>query len=159
MAKFCTQCGSMNEDEILFCGKCGQKAGGAIQAKTESGNTDSSLTVVTVVVSIFLPIIFPLIMWLTQKNQNKQVEDTAKEVLNFQLTFTVAMITIMIALGVLSFAGAMLSYGVGAFFGIMLMGIVNMVMGVAYLVQMIIAAVKVSKNETYKFPFAVRLFR
>ena len=159
MAKFCTQCGNANADDLIFCGQCGQKSGGAVNAQASSGASDSSLAVISVVVSIFLPIIFPLIMWLIQKNQNKHVENTAKEVLNFQITYIVGLIIIMIALGVLSFVGGMMSFGVGAFFGVMLMGVANFVMGVAYLVLMIIAAVKAGKNESYRFPFTVRLIR
>lgn len=160
MAKFCTQCGNASADDLIFCGQCGQKAGGAVNVHASSAApSDSSLAVISVVVSMFLPIIFPLIMWLTQKNQNKHVENTAKEVLNFQITYIVGLIIIMIALGVLAFVGGMMSYGVGAFFGVMLMGVANFVMGVTYLVLMIIAAVKASKNESYRFPFTVRLIR
>ncbi len=159
MAKFCTQCGNQNADDLIFCGQCGQKSGAPVSVQTSSATSDPSLAVVTVVVSIFLPIIFPLVMWLTQKNQNKHVESTAKEVLNFQITYVVGLIVIMIALGVLSLVGGLMSYGVGAFFGVMLMGLVNFVMGVTYLVLMIIAAVKASKTEDYRFPFAVRLIR
>jgi uncharacterized Tic20 family protein len=159
MAKFCTQCGFQNADEVFFCSKCGQKAGEVLLSSTSSGESDSSLAVISVAVSIFIPIIFPFIMWLTQRNQNKHVEDTAKEVLNFQLTYVVGLIVLMIGLGILSFVGAMLSHGIGAFFGVMLMGLVNFSMGVAYLVFMIIAAIKVSKNESYRFPFTVRLIR
>jgi uncharacterized Tic20 family protein len=158
MATFCTQCGFQNMDEIVFCGQCGQKSGAPVKT-VSSESSDSTLAVISVVVSLFVPIIFPLIMWLTQRGQNKQTEETAKEVLNFQLTFFAGMVILMMALGVLSFIGALMSHGIGAFFGVMLMGFVNFVMGVGYLVLMIIAAVKVSKKESYRFPFAVRLIR
>lgn len=158
MAKFCTQCGAISDD-LIFCGQCGQKTGSPVSVPVASVSSDSSLTVITVVVSIFIPIIFPLIMWLTQRNQNHQVEGTAKEVLNFQITYTVGLIVLMIALGILAFVGAMMSHGVGAFFGVMLMGLVNLVMGISYLVLMIIAAVKASKAESYRFPFTIRIIR
>lgn len=158
MAKFCTQCGAV-ADDLVFCGQCGHKADSSVSVPVASASSDSSLAVITVVVSIFIPIIFPLIMWLTQRNQNRQVEGTAKEVLNFQLTYMVALIVIMIALGILSFLGALMSHGVGAFFGVMLMGLVNFIMGVGYLVLMIVAAVKASKVEAHRFPFTVRIIR
>lgn len=159
MAKFCTQCGFQNAEEIIFCGQCGQKLGVGGQAKSPLERQDSSLAVISVVVSIFIPIIFPLVMWLTQRGQNKQVEDAAKEVLNFQLSYVVSLIIIMIMLGILSFFGALITYGLGAFFGVMLMGFVNFALGVTYLVFMITAAVKVSKNQPYRFPLTIRLIK
>lgn len=159
MAKFCTQCGNQNADDLIFCGRCGQKDGAAVSVKAADGVSDSTLSIISVVVSIFIPIIFPLIMWLTQKQDNERVGNTAKEVLNFQLSYTASLIVIMIALGILSFVGGVMSSGVGAFFGVMLMGVVNFVMGMSYLVLMIIAAVKASKNQPYRFPLTIRLIR
>ncbi len=163
---FCTKCGFQNPDGALFCGQCGQKQGEAVAMQTmpmqqqfSAPASDNSLGVVTVVVSIFIPILFPLIMWLTQREQNKQVGDTSKEVLNFQISSMVFFIIVMIALSVLAFVGGWISLGIGFFIGMTLMGLFNFVFGVGYLILMIIAAVKASKNEPYRFPFTVRLIR
>lgn len=119
--------------------------------------TSGTLGVITVVGSLVMPIIFPLVMWLAQRNQNKTVEETAKELLNFQLTFSVGSIVIMIGLAILSFVGAYLGSAIGGFLGVTLWGITYITLGIAYLVLMVKAAIKASNMEVYRVPFTVRL--
>ena len=119
--------------------------------------TSGTLGVITVVGSLVMPIIFPLVMWLAQRNQNKTVEEIAKESLNFQLTFSVGSIVIMIGLAILSFVGAYLGSVIGGFLGVTLWGITYITLGIAYLVLMVKAAIKASNMEVYRFPFTVRL--
>jgi uncharacterized protein len=120
-------------------------------------NNSSTLCVITVVGSLLMPVIFPLVMWLALRTQNKTVEDTAKETLNFQLTFIAASIVIMIGLFILSALGALLGSFIGAFFGVVLWGFTYAALGISYLVLMVKATIAASKNEVYRFPFTVRL--
>lgn len=119
--------------------------------------TSGTLGVITVVGSLIMPIIFPLVMWLAQRKQNKTVEETAKELLNFQLTFSVGSIVIMIGLSILSFVGAYLGSWIAGFLGVTLWGITYITLGIAYLVLMVKAAIKASNMEVFRFPFSVRL--
>jgi uncharacterized protein len=120
-------------------------------------NSSSTLAVVTVLGSLSMPVIFPLVMWLAQRNQNETIEKTAKESLNFQLTFIAGSIVIMIGLTILSFLGAYLGEWIGTFISVTLMGLAYFTIGIAYLVLMVKAAIKASKEEVYRFPFTVRL--
>lgn len=122
-------------------------------------DTSGTLGVITVIGGLFMPVIFPLVMWLAQRNQNEKVEKTAKEVLNFQLSFIVGSIAIMIGLTILSALGALLGNWIGALFSVTLMGLAYLTLGIAYLVLMVKATIKASKNEVYRFPFTVRLIR
>lgn len=122
-------------------------------------NSSGTLAVVTVLGSLFMPVIFPLVMWLAQRNQNETIEKTAKESLNFQLTFIAGSIVIMIGLTILSFVGAYLGDWISAFVSVTLMGLTYSTIGIAYLVLMVKAAIKASKEEVYRFPFTVRLIR
>jgi uncharacterized Tic20 family protein len=122
-------------------------------------STSSTLAVITVIGGLFMPVIFPLVMWLAQRNQNEKVEETAKEVLNFQLSFIAGTIALMIGLTILSAVGALLGNWIGALFSVTLMGLAYFALGIAYLVLMVKATIKASKNEVYRFPFTVRLIR
>jgi uncharacterized protein len=122
-------------------------------------DTSSTLNVITVIGGLLMPVIFPLVMWLAQRNQNEKVEQTAKEVLNFQLTFIVGSIVLMIGLMILSAIGALLGNWIGALFSVTLMGLAYITLGIAYLVLMVKATIMASKNEVYRFPFTVRLIR
>jgi uncharacterized Tic20 family protein len=125
----------------------------ADSVETNSG----TLGVITVIGGLLMPVIFPLVMWLAQRNQNAKVEQTAKEVLNFQLTFIVGSIVIMIGLMILSAVGTFVASWLGALFGVTLMVLAYVTLGISYLVLMVKAAIKASKNEVYRFPFTVRL--
>jgi hypothetical protein len=170
MATFCTECGFKNIDSATFCGGCGQKQGGAVVVNTAQVNqanvgstvretSESSLDVITAVVSIFIPILFALIIWLTQKDQDKRAEYAAKEILNFQLSWMVLGGMVMVVLLVLSIIGGMISMGIGAIIGGVMMIMANTVISLSYLVLMIVAAVKFSQKVSYRFPMTVRLIK
>jgi len=80
-------------------------------------------------------IILPLVIWNTQKEKSAYVAAHAKEALNFQITMTLAFIV----------AAIMIFIVVGIF---LLIGL-----GIFSLVVTIIAAVKASQGEYYKYPF------
>ena len=121
--------------------------------------TSGTLGVITVVGALFMPVIFPLVMWLAQRKQNETVEGIAKETLNFQLTFIVGSIVTVIGLTILSFVGAYLGGWLGGFLGVTLWGLAYITLGIAYLVLMVKAAIKASNHEVYRFPFIVRVIR
>jgi uncharacterized Tic20 family protein len=129
----------------------------ANHAETVQDSSSTVLGVVTVVAALPIPVIFPLVMWLAQRNQNAKVEQIAKEVLNFQLSFIVGSIAVMIGLMVLSAVGTFVASWLGALFGVTMMVLAYVTLGISYLVFMVKAAIKASKNEVYRFPFTVRL--
>ena len=91
--------------------------------------------------SALVGILGPLIVWLIKKDENKLIDENGKEALNFQ-------ISIMIY-----FAGAFL-------LTFILIGIPLMfALGIANLVLIVTAAVKVSNGESYKYPMAIRLIK
>ncbi|QTE28486.1 DUF4870 domain-containing protein [Pengzhenrongella sicca] len=91
--------------------------------------------------TLVLGFLAPLIVWLVFKNRGAFVDDQAKESLNFQITITIASIV----LGIVS----LITLGIGA--------LLYIPFGIAVLVFIIIAAVKSSSGERYRYPLTLRL--
>lgn len=90
---------------------------------------------------IFTSFFGPLVIWLIKKEESAFLNGQSKEALNFQITIAIAM-----------FISALLSIVV---IGFLLMPIVAL----AALVLSILAAVKVSNGEAYRYPFTLRLVK
>ncbi len=89
----------------------------------------------------------PLIIWLVKKDTMPFVADQAKEALNFNITLAI----IFAILFVLTVA----TLGLGALISIPL----YIILGIAWLVFTIIAAIKANEGVAYRYPFALRLVK
>jgi hypothetical protein len=83
----------------------------------------------------------PLIVWQLKKEQIPFVADQGKESLNFQITVSIA---IVVSIG-LAFI----------LIGLLLLPLI----GIANLVFVIIAALKASNGEAYRYPFSLKLVK
>ena len=106
---------------------------------SESTANDKNIAVLTHLGGIFFGFIPALIVWLLKKDDNPFVGGQAREALNFQLT---VLIGYMVA-WVLAFV----------LVGFMLLPLIY----VGNLVLCILAAVKVSQGEDYRYPLTLRL--
>lgn len=110
-------------------------------ASTETSSDDRNLAMITHLSGFLLSVIVPLIMWLVNKDRPEKayLVREAKEALNFQITVlighVICWILIFIAIGIL----------------------LGWLLWIANLVFCIIAAVKVSSDGSYRYPFALRL--
>lgn len=89
----------------------------------------------------------PLIIWLVKKDTMPFVNDQAKEALNFNITVAIVFFALFLL--------ALLTLGIGLIIAIPLW----IIIGLAWLVLTIIAAVKANKGEAYRYPFALRLIK
>jgi len=89
----------------------------------------------------------PLIIWLVKKDTMPFVNDQGKEALNFNITVGI----IFLALFLLT----IVTLGIGALITLPLMVIV----GIAWLVFTIIAAIKANNGEAYRYPLTLRLIK
>lgn len=84
-------------------------------------------------------ILGPLVVWLLKREDSEYVADQAKEALNFNITmflgYMICFILMIIVIGVF----------------------LMMALGLLHLVFIIIAMVKASEGERYRYPFALRL--
>ena len=86
-------------------------------------------------------ILGPLLMYLLKREESEFAADQAREALNFNITMTLAMIVSMVLMIVL--------------IGFLLLP----VLGIAWLVLTIMAAVKANEGEWYQYPFTLRLVK
>ena len=89
----------------------------------------------------FANLIGPLVLWLIKKDQSPTIDAHGKEVLNFQITASIAL--------VVSFILAFL------FIGFLLLPLV----GVAIIVFAIIGAMKANQGVLYRYPASLKLIK
>lgn len=110
-------------------------------ATTEASSDDRNLAMITHLSGFLLSVIVPLIVWLVNKDRAEKayLVREAKEALNFQITVLIGHVICWILMFIV----------IGVLLGWLLW--------IANLVFCIIAAVKVSSDGSYRYPFALRL--
>ena len=94
----------------------------------------------------------PLIIWLIKKNEYELVDEQGKEALNFQISFTIyflagAILTMIFAITLVLIPIAII------------LGLLLGVLVIADLVLIIVAAIKTSNGEAYKYPLSLRIIK
>lgn len=84
-------------------------------------------------------ILGPLVLWLVKREGNPFVDDQGKEALNFQITFTLAVLVSCALMVVL--------------IGFLLLA----ALAVYWFIVVIVAAVRASHGEAYRYPLTLRL--
>lgn len=139
---YCSSCGTELPENSAFCGKCGARVGGAATpapAVFPSAGDDKILILIAHLGGIFFGFIPPLIVYLLRKDIPGVTLDNAREALNWQLTVLIGSI----ACFVLSF----ILIGLLLFWMLM----------VANTVFCIMAAVKSSSLQVFKYPVSIRV--
>jgi uncharacterized Tic20 family protein len=89
----------------------------------------------------------PLVIWLIKKDTMPFVNDQGKEALNFNITVAIAFVVLFLL--------SVMTFGIGLVIAIPLWVII----GIAWLVFTIIAAIKANEGVTYRYPFTLRLIK
>jgi uncharacterized Tic20 family protein len=89
----------------------------------------------------------PLIIWLVKKDTMPFVNDQAKEALNFNITVAIVFFALFLL--------ALLTFGIGLVISLPLW----IIIGIAWLVLTIIAAIKANEGVAYRYPFTLRLVK
>jgi uncharacterized Tic20 family protein len=89
----------------------------------------------------------PLIIWLVKKDTMPFVDDQGKEALNFNITVAIAFLILLLL--------SVMTLGIGLIIAIPLWVII----GIAWLVLTIIAAIKANEGVRYRYPFTLRLIK
>lgn len=95
----------------------------------------------TFVIPAFGNIIGPLIVYLIKKDEYEFVRDQGKEVLNFQITWSI----------ILAISALMIIIGIGV---LMLIGF-----GIAWLVLVVVGTVAANRGEYYRYPLTIRFLQ
>ncbi|MBF0752950.1 DUF4870 domain-containing protein [Jeotgalicoccus halotolerans] len=102
---------------------------------------DSTLVLVSYIVSLFTAVVGPLIIWVLKKDDDPLTSDALRHVANFGLSYTIYM-----------FAAWLTS--------IILIGLVlGPIVTIAFYVFAIIGIVKAVNGEVYKPPFTIDIFK
>lgn len=94
-------------------------------------------------------VIGPLVVWLVKKDDDPFVAEHSREALNFQLTWLVAGLVG----GIIGFVIGVVTLGLG----FILLALLGGLFALAWLVLTIVAGVKASSGEHYRYPLTVRL--
>lgn len=89
----------------------------------------------------------PLIIWLAKKDSMPFVDDQGKEALNFNITVGIVFLALLLL--------SIMTLGIGLIIAIP--GWI--VVGVAWLVFTIIAAIKANEGVAYRYPLTLRLIK
>lgn len=89
----------------------------------------------------------PLVIWLIKKDTMPFVNDQGKEALNFNITVAIAFVVL--------FLMSVMTLGLGLILAIPLW----IIIGIAWLVFTIIAAIKANEGVLYRYPFTLRLIK
>ena len=112
---------------------------------TENERTWGMLAHLSALAGLVMPLIGivlgPLVVWLARRDESEFVAAHAKEALNFNIS---------VLLGALACVLLMLVF-IGFLLGTALF--------VAWLVMMLIAAIKASEGQSYRYPFSLRLVK
>ena len=90
-------------------------------------------------------VVGPLVIWILQKDKSDFVADQGAEAINFNITVIIAA-AVLFAVS-LTVVGLIIT--IPAF----------MILGIGWLVLTIMAAVKASNGERYRYPFTLRLVK
>ena len=112
---------------------------------TENERTWGMLAHLSALAGLVMPLIGivlgPRVVWLARRDESEFVAAHAKEALNFNIS---------VLLGALACVLLMLVF-IGFLLGTALF--------VAWLVMMLVAAIKASEGQTYRYPFSLRLVK
>src|ERR1700685_4202217 len=112
---------------------------------TEHERTWGMLAHLSALAGLVIPllgiVLGPLVVWLTRRDDSPFVAAHAKEALNFNISVLLgALVCVVLTL---------------MFVGILL----GLALFIAWLVLTLIAAIKASEGETYRYPFSLRLLK
>lgn len=108
---------------------------------TSTTSNDRNLAALTHVSGIFFSVLVPFLVWILKKDESPYLGEQSAEALNFQITMLIAQTA----------AGMSVMFLVGF---VLLPAVV-----LANVVLSLIAAVKTSNGESYKYPFTIRIVR
>jgi uncharacterized Tic20 family protein len=99
---------------------------------------ERTMAILCHVLTLFFWILPPLIIYLLKKDESSFVAEHAKESMNFQITWAIIGLVLLITL-----------------IGILLLWVV----GIIVLVLVIVATIKASESKLYRYPFTLRLIK
>ncbi|MFU8894502.1 MAG: DUF4870 domain-containing protein [Luteolibacter sp.] len=120
---------------------------GATRPPLPPTDEEKTLAMLCHLLAIFTGFLGPLILWLVKKDESRYVDHHAREALNFQITFFIVFMGMLIATFVLMFV----------MIGILLIPVI-IVLSILVLVAEILAAVAAQNGTWHRYPCSIRFF-
>lgn len=102
---------------------------------------ERSIAILTHALSIFFPIIAPLVIYLVKKEESRYIGEHAKEVLNFGISMFIYCIICIPLIFLIIGIFLLIAIGIGS------------------LILHIIGAVKAADDVLYRYPFTIRFIK
>lgn len=166
----CQSCGAPLDRADRFCGRCGAEVPSTSpdpEAGTAAGSSQVAPTgpprfgternwavlahlsaLAPLLVSLPFTFLGPLVLWLVAADRGDFARDQAAEALNFNLSWLL-WIVVLLAVGAVV---ALPTLGIG----LIPVGMLLLVLAVTWLILVIVAAVRASSGERYRYPLTIR---
>lgn len=162
----CPACGAASGPDARFCPQCGAPApGGDVAAPApaaEGPATDAAgvssprnwavfahlSSFVPVLLGVPLPFIGPLVLWLIAGDRGAFARDQAAEALNFNLSWLLWTVVITAVAAVAAIPTVLIA--------LIPAGLLLAALAIAWIVLVIVAAVRASSGEWYRYPLTIR---
>lgn len=99
-------------------------------------------------IPVGLNVIAPLVFWLMKKNESRHLDAHGKEVVNFNITFSIVMVILWLLFMLLFLI-------IIGFIFVPLM----VLLGIAWLVLTVIGAIQASEGKLFRYPATIRFIR
>ena len=142
--------------------------------KKNNQNTNAFLIHISAFAGFVFPfgqIITPLIAWQTLKDRSPFLDEQGKEAINFNLSYTLYVFILSIALIPLFFRSFFTNFNsfnnfqlnldlsTNNLFSIMGLGSISVILYLVGISLIIIAALKAKEGESYKYPFTIKFIK
>ncbi len=107
----------------------------------------------------FGAIIVPLVIWESKKKESELLNRTGKEVINFNLSYLLYTITILVIIASMGISIAINEIQHFNIFLIISLGVVLAVLSVIKFIFIVLAAVKANQGEEYKYPLTISFIK
>ncbi len=107
----------------------------------------------------FGAIIVPLVIWESKKKESELLNRTGKEVINFNLSYllyTIAILVIIASMGISIAINEIQHFNI---FLIISLGVVLVVLSLIKFIFIVLAAVKANQGEEYKYPLTISFIK
>ena len=158
-ARFCPSCGATTTEPREVPASLPPTVAGQTFDRVSSGDRNMAMLCHLIsFVGIVLPfgnILGPLVVWLTQREKSSFVDEHGKESINFQLSLIVYSFVSVLLLIV----SAILTVVVIGIFMLIIVGLLILALLVFSFIVIIIAAVRASNGEEYRYPLSIRFLK
>lgn len=101
----------------------------------------------------------PLVIWLIKKEEDPFVDACGKESLNFQITAMIATLALVLLAGCAMILSVIPIAGFFSLLLLPLIGVSALALFIGVTVFTIIAAIRSSEGQMYRYPYTIRLIR